>query len=130
MPAVDDPRESPAAPAPAIRPIIRGLDWLNALVVVALGVFVASFAVRNSDFWLHLATGRLIASGAYPFGLDPFSSVDPAPVWINHSWLYDLLVYLLHNSAGGAAVVIAKAALVAAMTAVLLAIRRLGLRFR
>jgi hypothetical protein len=74
----------PTAPA---RPIVRALDWMNVLVVLALAVFLASFAVRNSDFWLHLAAGRLIASGAYPVGLDPVSARDPAPVWISHAWL-------------------------------------------
>src|SRR5204863_1443594 len=101
---------SPAAPA---RPLAHAFDWLNLLVVLALAVFLASFAVRNSDFWLHLAAGRLIASGAYPFGLDPFSALNPAPAWINHAWLYDLLIYLIERSGAGAAIVIAKAALVA-----------------
>src|SRR4051794_36033270 len=107
----------PAAPA---RPIIQALDWLTALVVVALAVFLASFAVRNSDFWLHLAAGRLITSGAYPFGLDPFSALDPTPVWINHAWFYDVLIFLINRSGGGMAIVIAKAAGVAVMGGVLL----------
>ena len=111
----------PAVPA---RPIVHALDWLSVLVVVTLAVFLASFAVRNSDFWLHLAAGRLITSGAYPFGLDPFSALDPTPVWINHAWLYDVLIFLINRSGGGMAIVIAKAAVVAAMAIVMLATRR------
>jgi hypothetical protein len=119
------PADAPIPAAPA-RPIVHTLDWLNVLVVIALAVFLASFAVRNSDFWLHLAAGRLIASGAYPFGLDPFSALDPAPAWINHAWLYDLLIFQITRSGGGMAIVITKAALVAVMAVVMLGTRRRG----
>jgi hypothetical protein len=115
-----------SAPTAAAHPIIRILDWLNVLVMLALAVFLASFAVRNSDFWLHLSAGRLIADGAYPFGVDPFSALDPAPVWINHAWFYDLLIYLIERRAGGMGVVIAKAVLVALLTAVMIGTRRRG----
>ncbi|MBP3955165.1 hypothetical protein J8F10_07710 [Gemmata sp. G18] len=32
-----------------------------------------AFVARNSDVWLHLATGRLVAHGDYHFGADPFA---------------------------------------------------------
>ncbi|HEX3148829.1 MAG TPA: hypothetical protein VHR66_12180, partial [Gemmataceae bacterium] len=40
-----------------------GFDWVLAFAVLALGFLVASFAVQNSDFWMHLATGRLLTEG-------------------------------------------------------------------
>ena len=89
-------------------------------------MFLTSFAVRNSDFWLHLACGRLIAAGQYTFGLDPFSALSPAPVWINHAWLFDWLCYVLVQHAGGAAVVIVKAALMGLLAVVMMATRRPG----
>ena len=51
------------------------MEWLMAPVLMALAFFLASFAVRNSDFWMHLATGRHIAEGNTKvlFGEDPFS---------------------------------------------------------
>lgn len=102
----------------------RLLDLPNLLVVLALAVFVSSFAVRNSDFWLHLSAGRLISEGNYPFGSDPFSAIEPKPPWINHAWLFDVALYRLERITGGAGVVIAKAALVAFLALVMLATRR------
>lgn len=118
MPAV---ASTPPVPA---RAAIRTLDLLNGLAVLALAVFIASFAVRNSDHWLHLASGRLVAAGQFPFGVDPFSAVSPAPPWVNHAWLYDFLLFRLETSFGGAAVVGVKAGLIALMAAILMSCRR------
>lgn len=111
---------------PSPRSSCRWLDFPNLLVVLTLAVFVSSFAIRNNDYWLHLAAGRLIADGQYPFGSDPFSAVEPAPTWINHSWLFDLLLYRLERTAGGAGVVVAKASLIGLLALVMLATRRKG----
>src|SRR5260221_10213722 len=48
----------------------RGLDGLQVLLVLSLAFLSASFAIRNSDFFLHLATGRAFSQGAYQFGKD------------------------------------------------------------
>ena len=53
----------------------------------------ALFPVYNGDFFLHAATGRLIAHGQYQIGVDPFAFTTQGAVWINHNWLYDLIVY-------------------------------------
>jgi hypothetical protein len=123
-----DADPAPAAPAalpdrPAGWP---ALDALLAATVVALAAFLASFAAANSDLWVHLAAGRLVAHGQFPFGIDPFSALDPPPPWVNHAWLFDLLLYGLYQSAGGPALVAVKAGLVAVLAAVLLLIRRSG----
>lgn len=102
----------------------RILDLPNILVVVTLAVFVASFAVRNSDFWMHMAAGRLVAHGDFPFGSDPFSAIEPAPPWTNHAWLFDLALYRLEPVVGGAGLVIAKAVLIGLLSLVMLATRR------
>src|SRR5438445_5190337 len=54
-PAVPSP--SPTAP-PSTRPA-RLLNAALTLLCLLFGFVVASFAVRNSDFWFHLALGRL-----------------------------------------------------------------------
>jgi hypothetical protein len=137
----------PAKPAP--RPFsperfaarLRRFDGVLAVVVVALAFVLASFPAYNSDFLLHLASGRLIAHGEYPFGSDPFSYTAEEVswvnnltgehvVWVNHSWLFDLIVYGLYTaipSIGGAVVVVVKAVLIALLAIVLLqASRRPG----
>jgi hypothetical protein len=120
-PAADAPR--PPAPGAAGRSL---LDGALALAVLALAFLVASFPAANADLWLHLASGRLVAHGDFPFGRDPFSALDPAPAWTNHAWLADLLLYALYQVGGGAALVVAKAVLVTLLAGVLLRLRRPG----
>ena len=92
------------------------MEWLMAPVLMALAFFLASFAVRNSDFWMHLATGRHIANGNTKvlFGEDPYSHASEGRHWVNHAWLYDVVIYKLYNaSASHSAVVFFKAGLAA-----------------
>ena len=63
---------SPPAPAEAPRSL-RSFDALLAVCVVLFAFLAASFPARNSDLWLHLAAGRLLAKGEYAFGSDPLS---------------------------------------------------------
>jgi hypothetical protein len=102
------------------------LDGLLVLVVLALAFVCASFPVGNSDFFRQLATGRLLAGGEYSFGEDPFTWVSPAPRWVNHSWLFALLVYGLHAvpGIGGVLVVGFKAVLVTLLAALMVVLGR------
>lgn len=101
--------------------MMRGLEWLMVPIVVALGFMLASFSVRNSDFWMHLATGRLIAEGNYAFGKDPFSFVSEGRTWVNHAWLTDLVWWKLYNlTPEHEAVVAVKAGSIAALALILL----------
>jgi len=100
-------------------------NWLDATLVVLVLVFaflVASSAVTNSDFFRQLATGRLLAHGDYHFGVDPFTYTSEGAYWVNHSWLFALMVYALYQipALGGAAVVICKALMVTALAGILL----------
>jgi hypothetical protein len=117
-------------PAPAARPATwplwhAGADTTIVVLTVGLAFLVASFAARNSDLWLHLGAGKLLTTGEYRLGSDPFSFTAADRAWVNHSWLFDLAAYLLY-SGDGFALVVTKALAVAAAVAVLLAIRRPG----
>src|SRR5262249_40284195 len=71
-------------------------------------------------FWMHLATGRLIAEGKYEFGKDPFSFATEGKTWVNHAWLFDLLLYKAYDlNPDHSAVVFIKAALVAVLALVM-----------
>lgn len=78
------------------------LDRVLVVLVLALAFLLGSFAVRNSDLWLHLAAGRALLQGQYnPFaGNDPFSYTGTGP-WVNHAWLFDAVLYLLAQAGGG-----------------------------
>lgn len=130
-PAPSPPEAAPAAPPPSkpthgllpASPFLNGFDWVLAVGVVALGFGLASFAVANSDFWQHLAAGRLLANGQYEFGKDPFSYVGADRYWVNHAWLFDFLTFEAYSEMGGRGLVLIKAGLLAALTALLLGIR-------
>jgi hypothetical protein len=104
----------------------HGFDCILTLLVLALAFLVASFLARNSDFWFHLATGRLLAGGQFSFGADPFAYTTGQVYWVCHSWLFDLGLYGLHRVVGGAGLVVLKALLVTALAGLLLQVRRPG----
>jgi hypothetical protein len=109
------------------------LDGGLVLLVLAFGFLLGSTVARNSDVWQHLATGRLIASGQYSFGSDPFAYTSAGHPWINHSWLSDLVGYKIWQALGGSDSVIArgvlvglKALLITVTAALMLCVRRRG----
>jgi hypothetical protein len=115
------------APQPAAidrRTRWRLWDALLALLVLVLAFLASSFLARNSDLWFHLATGRLIAQGQFSFGADPFSYTTTDTYWACHAWLFDLALYKLYGLVGGGGLVVLKALLVAALTGLLLLVRR------
>lgn len=127
-PATSAPVKPKIDRAAAFTRRLTRIDGFLALLLLVLTFFVASFAVQNSDFWLHLATGRLIAEGEYQFGQDPFSYASEGP-WINHAWLYDWAVYNLYQLFGGTVLVVLKGLAVVGLVLILLQIRRPGMRW-
>ena len=112
-------------PHPPPRPIGRRFPFLDGLllwVVVLFAFLSALFPAYNSDFFLHAATGRLIAHGQYQIGVDPFAFTTQDAVWINHNWLYDWIVFLLYDSSaiGGAVLIVLKSLMIAALAYVML----------
>lgn len=114
----------PAGTAPPVRWTGALVNGLLAAEVLLFAFVAASFAVRNSDFWQHLAAGRLLARGDYVFGVDPFAYTTGGLYWVNHSWLYDLGLYAAYQTMGGPALVVGKALLVALLAWFMLCVRR------
>src|SRR5262249_54965468 len=123
-PAVRSQRKEPAKRRPMtpgeVAVALTVLDAIAVVCILALTVFLASFAVRNSDFWMHLASGRSISQGEYKVwkfwspteaGADPFAYTTEGTYWANHSWFFDLLLYAGYKVLGGPALVVIKAAL-------------------
>ena len=98
VPPPADP-SAPVAPQSATWPEwFAAVDVVLALVGVVLAFLLGSFAARNSDLWLHLAGGRLIAEGQLNLGTDPFGFVAPDRPWVHTSWLTDLAAYLAYKA--------------------------------
>src|SRR5262249_15555683 len=118
------PTPSERAPAAAPQEPPRwfvGADRLMAILLLGLGFLLASFLATNTEVWLNLASGRLIAEGNWPPGVDPFSfstaglGGEPVTAWYNQSWLYTLVLFKLFQWVGGAGLVVAKALVVVAL---------------
>ncbi len=115
------PQPEPSSPERFLRWVKR-FDVALVIAVLALAFLIASFPVFNSDFFLELATGRLMAHGQYQFGVDPFTFTTEGVYWVNHAWLFDLLFYGLYSlpGIGGAAVVVVKAVVVVVLVALMI----------
>ncbi|MCI0463953.1 MAG: hypothetical protein L0Z62_44030 [Gemmataceae bacterium] len=116
-----------AGSEPAPRPLPLGrtprvVDAVLTALLLLAAFLLASFPARNSDSWLHLATGRALVQGQYTFGTDPFTHTTDGAYWVNHTWLFDLLAYGAYQLLGGVGLVILKALLGAALCGVMLAL--------
>jgi hypothetical protein len=125
IPLPPQPKRAPISPE-RLAAWTRPLDALLAVSVCVLTFLLASFAARNSDLLMDLATGRALLDGTYKFGTDPFSYTTQVEYWVNHSWLYNAALYLLYQAAGGVGIVVAKALLLTLLAGFVLAIRRPG----
>src|SRR5205807_1013352 len=90
------------------------------LLVTILALFMASSPARNSDLWMHLANGRLLAQGDYSFRTD--LGISPSAA-VNHAWLFDLLCYGVYTALGGPGLILLK---VLAVVGLMLSLLRLG----
>ena len=130
LPAREPTPRQPSAPEQFAKEMHR-LDRVLVVVGCVLAFLLASFPIRNSDYWLHAATGRLLAGGNYRFGSDPFAYTTQGSYWVNHSWLFDLGLYAVANLAGGPdtsaagiAMVVAKGLATVAIFFLMIGIRR------
>src|SRR5713226_3406878 len=115
---------SPDVSAKPRRAVPRWPDLVLTALVIVFAFLAASFVARNSDLWMHLATGRLLANGQYVFRPDPFSYTTEGVYWANHAWLFDLGLFLCYHTLGGASVVVLKAIGVAALAGLMLRLSR------
>ena len=99
------------------------MDLLLGALVLVLTAFLALFPVRNSDIWLHLATGRALANGQTAFAAPLFSYNTANAQWINHSWLFDVFLYGLYQNLGGPVLIVLKALLLMGLAVLMMGMR-------
>ncbi len=92
------------------------------LLVPAVAMLLAAFPARNSELWMHLTYGKLLARGEISPGTEPFAYTTTAAPWINHAWFADWLGYIVYLLGHGPALIMAKALLIGALGCVLLAL--------
>lgn len=127
LPSLQDRHDTPSQPAdPDARPGV--LDAILFVLIAALAFLLAAMPARNSDLWLHLASGRAFVQGQSSFGVDPFGSTTKGVYWVNHAWLTDVILYELYELGGGRSLVLAKCILVAMLAMLFFSFRRANTR--
>ncbi len=78
---------------------IFGLFTLLALF--CLLVFAANLEVKDLDLWLHLGMGKYIVHNGFHVPTEDILSCSiTGKPWVNHEWLFQVIVYLVHRLGG------------------------------
>lgn len=93
--------------------------WIGLLTLAVFGIR----SLAHSDFWIHLASGRAIA-GQGILRSDIFTFTALGQPWVNGSWLYDRLLFVLWNIGGAPLIIIVHMALVVAAFALVVPVTR------
>lgn len=74
--------------------------WITVFLLFFGVLFAANMEIKDLDLWLHLATGEyILANHAVP-GVDVFSCTVAQTPWINHEWLFQVVVSSVYRFAG------------------------------
>ena len=96
----------------------KRINYIFGLTAVAfffgLIVFMTSIEVKDLDLWLHLATGRYIVHNGFVPGYDVLSCSIAGKPWVNHEWLFQVLVYLIFQGGGPDALITMQSVVVVA----------------
>ena len=92
-----------------------------ALVFFCLLVWVCAHAMPSPDLWWQLCGGReVVVLGRWPPSVDLYSFTAEGRPWLNHEWLAEVIMFLVHGAWGVGGLHVAKVVMVAC-TYVLLA---------
>src|SRR5258705_4868922 len=69
-------------------------------LVIALTAVLSLRRFDNTDTWWHLAAGRWIVQHRRIPSLDPLSFTAGDHPWVNVQWLFDVIIYGLHQLGG------------------------------
>jgi len=79
--------------------IIAGVFVL--LMTFCLLVFMAHLEIKDLDLWLHIGLGRYIVQNSFQVpSVDILSCTVAGTPWVNHEWLFQVIVYLIHSNWG------------------------------
>ena len=80
----------------------RCLFWLGTRRLTVLILFIAVFAMAvrtpaDTDTWWHLQAGQVTLESGRILQTDVFSHTRAGQPWVNHSWLSQVILYLLFH---------------------------------
>jgi hypothetical protein len=86
-----------------------------AVIAVIVAIFGVTIVPRlDPDLWWHLRTGQLILELREIPRVDPFSFTFAGKPWLNHEWLGEVALYVVHRAVGVAGLMFLLAAVMAA----------------
>ncbi|MEM6794251.1 MAG: hypothetical protein AAF725_09725 [Acidobacteriota bacterium] len=93
-----------------------------------LAIAASAFSVRSTDVFWHLASGRwILEHGSIPKH-DPFRFTSAGREWVDHEWLFQIVLYLAEAAGGLPALIALRVSWVLLLAATLaLALTRIGL---
>jgi len=74
--------------------------WLAMILLFVLVIFAANIEIKDLDLWLHLASGRYILDHFSIPKVDIFSATIAGQPWINHEWLFQVIVASVYDFGG------------------------------
>ena len=82
----------------------RRLDMIFGLmaigVVFGLAAFTSGIEIKDLDLWLHLKMGQVISAQHAVPSSDVLSCTIVGKPWVNHEWLFQVLVYQINQCFG------------------------------
>lgn len=102
----------------------KKLNWSFGLLLIGTLLGVAAFAamieIKDLDLWLHLKMGEFIVRHGYVPSVDVLSCSFAGKPWIDHEWLFQVIVYLVKSAWGFDGLIYMQVLLVMASFVVLL----------
>jgi len=74
--------------------------WLSVGALFALVTFSSSLEIKDLDLWLHLRMGEWICHHGFVPSYDVLSCTISGKPWVNHEWLFQVLVYQVQQLYG------------------------------
>ncbi len=112
-------------PRAPLRPLATAAERFAILALAALAISASLFSIRSTDLFWHLASGRFMVENFVVPQHDPFRfGAGGGLAWVDHEWLFQLLVHAVARLGGLDGLIALRVLLVLALAATLF----LGLR--
>jgi len=114
---------SPPEPEPGSR---NGLKTTILVTAVLFGLAIGVFEITNTSIGWHLASGRWMLEHREVLDHDVFSFTSGGAEWIDHEWLFQIIVAVLFDLGGAPLLVIMRMLIVAALMLLLVRVGTTG----
>lgn len=91
------------------------MPWAALALVAVLGLTAGAYQIANTSIGWHIAAGRWVFDHHAVPSTDPFSFTTDDVEWIDHEWLFQVVVAVAESLGGAPPLVMTRAALVAAL---------------